>query len=202
MEISSTSNLLQANNNSNMSLANDLSKVKNNNKLISAYEPESQTKEIDKMSYMKEKYKDIFTPIPDDTNSKNIDISTVLNKYAQIYSGVQTPLGENPTKHQIQQQKIAHDKVNAWIVEQVGTLKANVLTRFFNANVYEGLENGKSLPESINEALESKESFVDIQETLQKSNSRYENQLLPQKTEKSLGLFDVYNIYDSIDIRG
>ncbi|MCF6330832.1 MAG: hypothetical protein L3I99_04720 [Sulfurimonas sp.] len=202
MEITSTNNLLQTNNNSQMSLANNLSKVKNNNKLTSAYESIPDINAIDKMSYMKEKYKDVFTPIADDPHSKNIDIVTVLNKYAEIYSGAPIALGENPTKYQIYQQKIAHDKVNAWVVEQVGTLKAIALSRFFNANVYEGLENGKTLVESINEAFESKEAFFDIEETMQKPNSKYENQLLPQKTEKYLGLLDQYNIYDSIDIRG
>jgi len=94
-------------------------------KTTSAYENIAPTQKTDKMAEMKEKYKDVYTPIPE-TYSKadeNLQAKKIHEAYPNyisgpdflkivdsFYDGKPMELGTKPTQEQIDKQKIAFDK--------------------------------------------------------------------------------------------
>ncbi|MEA1955658.1 MAG: hypothetical protein U9N02_04090 [Campylobacterota bacterium] len=170
-------------------------------KAVSAYESVTPSKPVDKMDEMKEKYKDIYTPIPE-TYSKadeDLQVRKIHEAYPNyisptdfikivdsFYDGEPMELGKEPTQEQIDKQKIAFDKayeifggeetymemmkgvreiqndypINNWGKDE-RTHNAKELSRFTNAAIYEGLEQGKSLEESKIYAGNLRSSFMD-----------------------------------------
>ncbi|PHS55827.1 MAG: hypothetical protein COB17_10865 [Sulfurimonas sp.] len=97
-------------------------------KATSAYEVTSQTKKTDRMSEMQEKYKDVYTPIPETytKGSKELQQSKIYEAYPNYltgpeflklvdaaYDGEPIQLGKEVTQEQKDKQKIAFDAAYA-----------------------------------------------------------------------------------------
>jgi hypothetical protein len=165
----------------------------------------SSTGEVNRLEQMKEKYKDVYTPIPETYSKADEDLQTkkvyeaypnyiTLNelwaKRESFYVGEPIQLGVKPTKEQEEAQKVASEKIDAWIKQEYGSLEAfdevvqggqniinkyptnqwakdNVpnakeLARFNNAVVYEALESGKTLEEAKKYAGSIRETFISM----------------------------------------
>lgn len=174
-------------------------------KASSAYESVALSQPTDKMDEMKEKYKDVYTPIPEtyskadeelqaqkvyEAYPKYMTLTELLNKVDEFYNGEPLVLGQTKTQEQEEKQKIAHNKMNDWILGEYGSqeafnemiqggqkvmndypvntlVKENVpnakeLTRFRNAAIYEGLESGKTVQEAKNYAGSIIDSYMSI----------------------------------------
>ncbi|NCO02541.1 MAG: hypothetical protein GW906_12075 [Epsilonproteobacteria bacterium] len=108
-------------------------------KASSAYDSVAPTQQTDKMAQMQEKYKDVYTPIPE-TYSKadedlqaakvkeaypnNLTLTELLHKSQEFYDGAPIVLGQIQTQEQEEKQKIASKKMDDWITEQFGSLNA------------------------------------------------------------------------------
>lgn len=159
------------------------------------------TQQTDKMAEMEEKYKDVYTPIPETYSKSDEDIQVqkiheaypnyisgpdFLKIVDKFYDGEPLKLGQAPTQDQIDKQKIAFDKAyemfggqDAFIKMQkdvqsiqaqypVNTLakegvsNAKEIARFTNAAVYEGLESGKTVEEAKKDAINIRDSFMNM----------------------------------------
>jgi len=177
---------------------------------VSAYDTSStqSTQKTDKLAQMEEKYQDIYTPIPETYSKTDEDLQTqkvyeaypnymtldqLWAKRNSFYEGEPIVLGNIPTKEQEAQQKIASEKMEAWIGQEYGSregfneviqgaqniidqyptnqwAKANIpnakeLARFNNAVVYEALESGKTLEEAKKYAGSIRETFISMSGT-------------------------------------
>ena len=155
----------------------------------SAYTNTQATQNVDKLAQMQEKYKDIYTPIPNTYTSQSEQaqqqkiveaypnyippqelFAEASRIYTEEFGEKKIELGDPPlTKEQQAKQQAAFEKVFApyggaeaynGIYKEVfeiqkanpinkwgkdGLDNASELARFYNAGVYEGLEEGKSL---------------------------------------------------------
>jgi hypothetical protein len=149
-------------------------------KATSAYETvaPSQTQQTDKMAEMKEKYKDVYTPIPEtysksdedlqkqklyEAYPKYLTLDQVFAKQKSFYEGEPIVLGKTPTEEQEKQLKVASDKMNAWIVQEYGSQDGftkmvqggqEVINKYpVNNLAKEGVSNAKELARFQNAAI-------------------------------------------------
>ena len=168
----------------------------------------NSTGEVNRLEQMQEKYKDIYTPIPETYSKADEDLQTqkiyeeypnymslteLWNQANSFYEEEPIELGVTPTKKQEEAQKVASEKMEAWIIQRYGSqeafndviqggqniinkyptnqwAKANVpnakeLARFNNAVVYEALESGKTLEEAKKYAGSIRETFISMNGT-------------------------------------
>jgi len=201
----------------NVTFANSNTQVYQTNKTqatkaTTAYEATSKTKETDKMSEMQEKYKDIYTPIPDtyskaDQELQNakvyeaypnyIGLKELWNKSMSFNEAEPIKLGIPPTKEQVEDQKQSSQRMENWLIEKYGSMEAfnsmnkdvqeirnkypvnhwkgdneKEFTRFENASVYEGLEDGKTLEQAKIDARNLTISFMDVDNNMTDASNK------------------------------
>jgi hypothetical protein len=142
--------------------------------------PETYSKEDEELQTQK-----VYEAYP-----KYMTLQELWDKSGSFYEGEPIQLGVTPTKEQENQQKIASKKMEDWIVEEYGSQEnlneivhgaqdikdeypvntlgkdksihnSKELSRFFNAAVYESLEDGKDISEAKKEAGSLMTTFMD-----------------------------------------
>jgi len=97
-----------------------------------------ETQEITRIDEMKEKYKDIYTPIPETYSKADEDLQIkkvyeaypnymslqeLWDKQQSFYKGEPNKLGSTQTEEQEKYQKIASESMTGWINQKYGSLK-------------------------------------------------------------------------------
>jgi hypothetical protein len=161
-----------------------------------------QTKATGKLAEMQEKYKDVYTPIPETYSKADEDLQTqkiheaypdyidfrdFLKLVDKFYDGPPKRLGDKFNQEVVDKEKIAFQKaydlfggeeeymsmmkgameimqkypVNTWGKDE-RVHNETELARFTNAAVYEGLESGKSVGEAKKDAINIRDSFMNM----------------------------------------
>ena len=97
------------------------------------------TGEVDRLDKMQEKYKDVYTPIPETYSKADEDLQTqkiyeeypsymglreLWDKSMSFYDAEPIKLGISPTKEQEEAQRTSSEKMDNWIIEQYGSREA------------------------------------------------------------------------------
>ena len=146
---------------------------------------------------MEEKYKDIYTPIPETYSQEDEDLQTqkiyeaypnymtlkeLWNKSLSFYDGEPIKLGTTPTKEQEQAGQVASEKMSNWIKEQFGSNEAltemekgaQAIREQYPINQWakDGVENAKELSRFYNAGVyEGLEAGLSIENAKKISSS-------------------------------
>ncbi len=170
---------------------------------ISAYSDVSSAKPLSRMEQMKEKYKDIYSPMPDKYSKAREDLQTEIIKekypnYLSIEEAIAKYAVEIDFKEPITDEKKAliEDKNKQFIQDQGGkenlekaidfifstrdkypsgwdTSNSKELSNFYNASVYEGLEQGHSLEIASKNANNAISSYMDLSEVHESNQTKF-----------------------------